>query len=174
MENKKVALNGRFLWVTLSVLTIAVVIGILWNLSNAKHGDSTLTIARDGEAIRVFSLEEIQAMPYIETEKTIVSSSYENESAVFKGVELSYLLNKVDQSLLKECKKFITRAEDGYASAVSADEVLLEGNVLVVYAKDGESLGDYKNGGSGPMRLLIINDEFGNRATRYLNEIDGK
>ena len=146
--------------------------GSIWNLSSAKFGDGTLTISRGDQIIRVFTLDEIKDMPAIHVEKTIVSARYSDESGLFAGVALETLLAEADENLLIECKKFITKADDGFASVVSTDEILVGANVLVVYEKDGMGLGDYSNGGSGPLRILIVSDDFGNRSTKYLKEIN--
>ena len=153
-------------------MAIVTVLGSVWNLSNAEWGNDTLTFSRGEQIVRVFTIDEIKDMPAINVEKAIISASHANQYGIFTGVALETILDEADENLLKECKKFITKADDGFASVVSTDEILVGANVLVVYEKDGLGLGDYSSGGDGPLRILIVSDDYGNRSTKYLNEIN--
>jgi hypothetical protein len=66
----------------------------------------------------------------------------------------------------------VIRATDGYVSSLAVDEVGGADSVLLVYAKDGESLGTSSDGGSGPFRIIIVTDPYGNRCARWVNEIE--
>jgi hypothetical protein len=51
------------------------------------------------------------------------------------------------------------------------EEVREKNNVFLVYADNGKPL-QTKNGGEGTMRVVILNDPFGQRFTNYLVEIE--
>ena len=42
----------------------------------------------------------------------------------------------------------------------------------MVYEKDGAPLSSREEGGTGPLRILITDDPFGNRSTKYLAQIE--
>lgn len=64
------------------------------------------------------------------------------------------------------------RAEDGYVGALSTKEVAADDAILLAYAKDGEGLGRMKDGGTGPLRLIITTDTYANRCVKYVIEVE--
>lgn len=161
------------LLITLALL-IVVPACIFINAGNTEGNNDgyTLTISRAGEIIDTFSLQEIMEMKSVTVEKEILSAKYTDEKGTFRGVPLEAILNRTDTKLTKECTKFISRAGDSYSSALSSEDLKQSANVLVVYEKDGKKLKPFQDGGSGPMRLIIMSDTFGNRSTKYLIGID--
>ena len=59
---------------------------------------------------------------------------------------------------------------DDYISGISMDEVRSENNVYVMY-EDNDLPLLKKNGEPGAMRIVVVNDMFGQRFTNYLLEI---
>ena len=163
-------------FIILAILLVLAAAIVLLSWLNARQGlggeIGSLTISRNGEILRVFTMDEIRAMPYIEQDQEIVSSSHQNERGVFRGVPLRALLEDADPELLQDAVTIVSRAEDAFVMAYSADEVLDSDDIFVAYSKDGNSLGTMEGGGSGPFRIIIIGDPFGNRSTRFLIEIE--
>ncbi len=151
-------------------LTVAVLAQL--NKSGAVVETGELAVTRDGETLRTFTMSDVKALPSVTAKKTILSSSHADEEGDFTGVPLRRLLAEVTPTLLDDATQVITRAVDGYVSALGVDEVTGGDDVLVVYAKDGESLGTDKDGGTGPFRIVILSDTYGNRCTKWLNEIE--
>jgi DMSO/TMAO reductase YedYZ molybdopterin-dependent catalytic subunit len=155
---------------------IAGLMGILsWlNVSGKSLESGSVSIVQDGRVLREYTMDELAAMPYIEVWKTIASSSHANGEGLFRGVPLRALLNEVDENLLKNATQIVSQAEDAFVSAYSKDEVAESDSVFIAYSKDGKGLGSLKDGGSGPFRIIIQGDEFGNRSTKYLVRIEVK
>lgn len=161
------------LFITIGLLIIAPVCMFL-NTSNAEGNIDgyTLTISHEGKTIDTFSYQDITEMKSVEVEKEILSAKHADEAGTFRGVPLEDILNRADPDLMKKYTKFISRAGDSYSSALSSEDLEQAANVLVVYEKDGKKLQPFKDGGTGPMRLIIMSDTFGNRSTKYLIGIE--
>jgi DMSO/TMAO reductase YedYZ molybdopterin-dependent catalytic subunit len=163
----------RDLKIPIVLLALAIVIGLLaWANAPRPHADSTLTISRGGVVLRTWTLAEIQALPSVELAKDYQSANHADESGVFRGVTLRTLLDQVDDRLIAGAARIIARASDGYVSTFTPAEVLAPDNIIVAYSKDGTGLGSLADGGTGPFRIIIREDAFGQRATKYLTEIE--
>jgi hypothetical protein len=156
----------------LTVLAIAIVILAVTNAPKDKPVSGTISIISNGATLRIYTMEEIGAMEYIEVYKKIESSSYADVEGTFRGISLHTLLEKVDPSLLTSGKKIVVRSEDAFVTAFSADEVSENDNIFVAYMLNNKPLGTLKDGGMGPFRIIIQNDQFGNRSAKYVCEIE--
>jgi hypothetical protein len=168
----KAKMNSKLIIIIIVILVALVAVFTALNRPNEELAPATLTISQEDTILHTFTIEEIQAMPSISVEKYISSASKGDESGVFTGVPIADLINAVDPALLQSEHNFIIRAEDGFAAALSAEEVNKLDDALIVYAKDGQSLGSSQDGGSGPLRLIIKSDPFGNRSAKYVNKIE--
>ena len=117
-------------------------------------------------------MDQVKDLRSVSQRKTILSSSHADEEATFTGVPLRVLLGEVDPTLLGTASMVVTRATDGYVSSLSVEEVSADDSVLLVYAKNGESLGTSADGETGPFRIVILSDTYGNRCTKWVNEIE--
>ena len=142
---------------------------------NQKSSDGlSLTITRDGEELAVYTLDEIQKMPSVEMEAHLSSGSGEDVDGVYTGVPLSYILKRTDPEILTECTEFTARAGDSFSSALSAEDITGTDTVLVVYQENGKALKSFQDGGTGPMRIMVAGDTYGNRSTQFLVGIECK
>ena len=158
--------------VALVVLVAAVFILLKLNAPKTELLSGSISIVKDGAVIRTFTMEEITAMPYVEHFKEIVSSSSAGEKGTYRGVPLRQLLNSADESLLPASTKVIARAQDAYVTVYSSDEVSAGDGIFIAYSRDGQSLGTLEGGGTGPFRVILLDDEFGTRSVKYLSEIE--
>lgn len=156
----------------LLALGLAAVVLAQLNKSEAVVAPGSLAVTRGGKTLRTFTMSDVKALPSVTAKKKILSSSHADEEGAFTGVPLHTLLAEVAPTLLDDATQVVTRAVDGYVSALGVDEVIGSDDVLVVYAKDGESLGTYRDGGTGPFRIVIVADTYGNRCTKWVNEIE--
>ena len=158
----------------LLVLTVlAAVIAILaWANAPRGNAEGRIAIVMDGVTLRAWSMQEIKALPAVDVQKTINSASYADDSGNFRCVDLRVLLDLTGEDLLASDARIIARASDGYTASFTADEIRSGGNILVAYAKDGSDLGTMTDGGTGPFRIIIRDDMFGTRGTKYLIEIE--
>lgn len=156
----------------LVALTAAVVILAQLNRSDADVASGSVAVTRGGKTIATFTMDQVKEMRSVTREKTIQSSNHPDETGTFTGVPLRELLAQADPKLLDEAEMVVTRATDGYVSSLSPEEVADGDEVVLCYAKDDQSLGTYDGGGTGPFRLIIFSDKFGQRFTKWLNEIE--
>lgn len=155
------------------LVVMAAVIAVLAWLNRPEDQPVTgkLEITVDGKSV-TYTMEEIMAMPKVEFEKEIVSSSQENQKGTFTGVTLDDLLDAADANWQSQATMVVARAEDGYTSAFDVAEVTADDNIVVAYLIDGESLGTKEDGGVGPFRIVVRDDEFGTRSTYWLSQIE--
>jgi len=157
----------------LALIILATLIGVLaWANAPRSREAATLTVMRGGAVLQAFTLEQIQKMPSVELAKNIQSANHTDERGVYRGVELRVLLDQAVPDWPTSSSQIIARAADGYTATFAPDEIGFANNIVIVYAKDGLPLGSLTDGGSGPFRIIIREDAFGTRGTKYLIEIE--
>lgn len=161
---------------TLVIITILAVLalltGVLAYLNAPKDVTAGLTVLKQGEPLGAFTLAEIKALGSVTVEKEIVSASHSNDSGAFTGVPLRALLAAADPAWQEGASTVSARAADGYVCAYTVQEVAADDSFLVVYERDGKPLREKTQGGTGPLRLIIQSDPFGNRSAKYLYQIE--
>lgn len=163
--------NNLIIWLTM--LGLAVLVAVLaWSNAPRPGEDAVLSIVKDGAVLQVWTMAQIQDLPAVELEKDIRSASHADERGVYRCVALGTLLDQTDPNWRTAASRIMTRAADGYVSTFTSTESGLDNNILVAYAKDGLPLGNLADGGTGPFRIIIRDDPFGTRATKYLIEIE--
>jgi hypothetical protein len=65
----------------------------------------------------------------------------------------------------------VIKGVDGYAVALTSNEVLQDDNVYLVFEKDGKQMKGKKRGGSGPYQVIIRQDQFSQRWCKFVTEI---
>lgn len=155
------------------LLAAAIAVLSVINRPDSLPETGNISVVSGGQQLREFSMDEVKAMDYVEAEKEIVSSNFKNDQGLFRGVELYRLLEAAGADL-ENASQVVARAEDGYVTVYPIDEVMEEKNILLIYAKNGESLGTLDSGGVGPFRILVLEDQFGNRCAKYVSELEVK
>ena len=170
MEKKK--RNALVIGCVMILLAAAIAVLAYLNAPKEAAERGTLLIVRGEETLARLTLAQIREMPSVSIEKEIVSASHENDAGLFTGAPLRAILDAVQPGLLEEANQIVARAEDAFVTAYTAKEVRESDSILVVYEKDGAPLGTREEGGTGPLRVLIQDDPFGNRSTKYLSQIE--
>ncbi|MDR1291850.1 MAG: molybdopterin-dependent oxidoreductase [Clostridiales Family XIII bacterium] len=144
----------------------------------ARGGDSvgagTLTVIADGKAIKTYSIDDLKSFPPVTVQKDIASGKHDDESGLFTGAPLEDVLDAAAPGWRSVYKEFIFRAEDAFTSSVFASDIEKGDNVLIVYEQDGAPIPGGGEGGKGPLRVLIVDDEFGNRSAQMLVSVEMK
>lgn len=156
------------------VLIAAIAVLVVLNAPKGEIESGTVSVVSGGETVAQFSMEDLQAMDYVEVEKELVSASYDNDQGVFRGVPLRDVISACDDDLSQDMSQVVVRSEDAFVAAYSADDVMDGDNIFLAYSKNGEGLGNLENGGTGPFRIIVSDDEFGNRCAKYVYEIEIK
>ena len=164
--------NVLIIVLVIVVLIAAIVVLALLNRPAVATPTGSVTVYRGGVEVKTFSYEEIAAMPYQEVYKEIVSSSHDDVAGTFRGVWLHQLLDAADPALRDGAKQVVATSEDAFKAAYTAEDVYDYDDVLLVYLLDGQGLGTLAEGGTGPYRIIILDDEFGNRSAKYVNQIE--
>ena len=129
----------------------------------------TVAIRAYGVVLGEISLEEIRNMPSVKRTLSI-NSTAGTTSHSFRGTLLSNVIAAVDPELLTKYEMVQPVGVDDYLSNISMDEVLAENAVYLMYEDNGEPL-TKKDGEPGAMRVVVLDDFFGQRFTNYLIEI---
>ncbi|MCW4030679.1 MAG: molybdopterin-dependent oxidoreductase [Candidatus Bathyarchaeota archaeon] len=127
---------------------------------NASEG--TLQIKGNVGSPQNLTLAEIDALPPVTVQATLVSSGSPQENGVFNytGVLLKDLLGLVEVS--SNATSVYVQASDAYGSTLLLKDAQ-NNSTLLAYAKDGAPLTDLKGGGEGPLRLVIGGDQYAQR-----------
>lgn len=168
------------LWITVALLVMAAIVGVLAYINAprdvpAGQSGEMLRVVQGENTLKTYTMASLQALPAISAEKEIVSGSHANDSGVFMGVALHQLLaDAAGADALAQAKKIYVYAQDGYMTSYKMSEIANNDNFMLAYSKDGKSLGSMADGGTGPVRLLVVSDEFGTRSTKYAYKIEIK
>ena len=100
----------------------------------------------------------------------IVSANYRDNIRTFTGIPLAKIFDFLDINTTNVHTVLITSL-DGFTTILNIDEALDVDNTFVVFEEDGIGLGTREEGGQGPYMVIIVNDPFPNRWTKYLMEI---
>jgi DMSO/TMAO reductase YedYZ molybdopterin-dependent catalytic subunit len=184
-EKKKISGSNRIIIVVVAALI--VLLGVFTALNRQDTGldgaereaqptpanaGGSFSVIADGKTLKTYSIDDLRSFPFVEVEKTIESGSKADESGQFKGTPLEALLDDAAVGWRDRYDTFVFRAEDGFVSSVFASDLETDGNVLIVYEKDGEPIPDSGDGGKGPLRALVVADPFGNRSAQMLTSVE--
>jgi DMSO/TMAO reductase YedYZ molybdopterin-dependent catalytic subunit len=105
-----------------------------------------------------FTLQNLQNFPFytISVNLTSLSKPQENGFFNYEGVQLYYILKQVKPFL--NCTSITLTASEGSTITISIDEVMQTSSVLA-FGKDDKFLTPLKNGGDGPLRLILADDK---------------
>jgi len=122
-----------------------------------------------GLVLAEISIDEIRALPSVKRTMRIHSTAGVTQHE-FRGTLLSNIMGLADPVMTEEYSWILAIGVDDYSAGISMDEVTAENGVYVMYEDNGEPL-QKRNGEPGGMRVVVLNDVFGQRFTNYLLEI---
>jgi DMSO/TMAO reductase YedYZ molybdopterin-dependent catalytic subunit len=140
----------------------------------AAPPSGTFTVIADGKSLKAYSVDDMKKFSPVEVEKDIASGKHDDESGLFTGVPLEDILDDAAPGWHGKYSEFIFRSEDAFTSSVFASDITKGDNVLVVYEQDGSAIPGMADGGKGPLRALIVDDEFGNRSAQMVVSVELK
>ncbi len=162
--------NKLVYWFIGLLLVLAGVLACLYT-PNSRESVS-LTIISEGQPVKTLTMEQIKEMPVVEKQVTIRSSSEGTQTHVFTGTPVREILTGLDNVVLTDSSKFTASGLDSYTVIFDSEEIVSNDHVLLVYAQDGKALGSKSEGGTGPFRVIILGDQFGLRAVKYVTELE--
>ncbi len=112
-----------------------------------------------------FTYSQLEAFSPVTVQVTLSSNSRPADNGVFNytGVPLKALLKEVQASA--NAMSVYVQAADGYGTSIPIGDAQKE-NTILAYQKDGSPLTPLSEGGEGPLRLIIGNDDFAQRWVR--------
>jgi len=128
-----------------------------------------ISIRAYGVVLAEISLEQIRALPSVRRTMSIHSTAGVSQHS-FRGTLLSNVLDLADPELMEQYRWALAIGVDDYLSSIGMDEIRAENSVFIMY-EDNDAPLLKKNGEPGAMRIVVINDVFGQRFTNYLLEI---
>lgn len=116
------------------------------------------------------SFDDLKKLGFEDFIATVDTSTTDPHDESFKGVEVKKVLESLNIDLSK-IKTVEFKALDGYASAVTAEDVSTDSNVYIVVEREGKPLGVKSEGGSGPYMMIIKSSQFSQRWCKFLQDV---
>ena len=165
---------GNKILIVILVVLFAAVGGFAWhNWQQARDIEpAVLTVRLEGQEVGTISLTEIKQLGGQEFSVILRSSGQAPREQNYTGVPLKLVLEAVQPGMLDGKISVTVTAIDGYAVTFSANELFQEEHIYLVWAQDGQPLGDKASGGSGPLLVIPRQDEFGQRWCKFAVRVD--
>lgn len=156
----------------LGIVALVLIVGVFSYLNRDKTGlqEGTVVVKAGDATLGSFTIDDLRQMPAVEKKMTI-NSSKGNTDNEFTCVSMLNVLNSIDPGLTQKYQKIVTKGVDNYISGVNMSEVLQPDNVYIAYADYGKPL-KTKAGKDGSMRIIICNDDYGQRYTMWLVSLE--
>jgi len=151
---------------------VMVVLGAVNSCATDQKLEGALEIYFNGEKVATLSAADLSALKSSTFKAVIRSSSEGTSEADFTGVLVYDIAAKAVPGIADGFKAIIVKAEDGYQTVLSKDEALLKDNAYICFLMNGAPIKGKLQKGHGPLRLIIRNDEFGQRWVKYVNRIE--
>lgn len=159
----------------LSGITAVAIAAIVLTGCGLQGEQDELTYQREAEIYIVVDGQQARTVDFdtilqLQQHQFAVDRSDRDDTNSYTGVLLRELLEAVGLNV-EDADQFIAKAADGYTVALPAGEVRDDDLVFVVYKINDEPLSPAEEGGSGPYRIVVKDDEFGQRWVKHLEEI---
>lgn len=163
--------NTKFALLVFLALIVAAIPLYYLAVPDAAQPEGTLLIKGQVNCPANFTFTELESFQAATLHVTLTSSSRLKDNGDFNytGVRLNDLLNIVEP--YENATSIYIQASDGYGTTLNLQEARSK-NVIIAYLKDGEKLSLLKDGGEGPFRLIIGDDEYAQRWTRGVTVIE--
>ncbi len=163
-RNTKIAILVFFL-----LIVAAVPLYIFTRPDISEPG--TLQIKGDVNIPLTLTIDQLEAYPSVTLQVSLTSSSRTQDNGVFNytGVPLKDLLIQAQAN--SNATSVFVQAQDGYGTTLTIAEMQSQ-NTLIAYQKDGSALTQLKDGGEGPLRLIIGDDQYAQRWVRGVAAIE--
>ncbi len=138
-----------------------------------KQAEALVTFKEAGNEIETVNMSYVKKQEEKTFSKELDTSDSGPVEHTYTGVPLKNVIKEVGINL-EDKSQVIVKAIDGYTVALTAKEVREDDNVYLVYKSDDNLLKSKKEGGTGPYRLVIRNDQFGQRWCKFVTEVNVK
>lgn len=163
-------ISNKPVFIIIIILLFVIILLSYFNLQGEKLEEGRIRVKAGDHIIGEITIDEVKKLPAV-NKKLVINSTAGLSKHNFTGVALYEVFNQMDPAIVKNYNRVITRGVDNYVSGLNMEEVLESNNVFLVYADNGKALKS-KSGREGTMRIIILNDPYGQRFTNYLAEIE--
>lgn len=149
----------------LAVLIVAVILLYIYTRPDAAQPPGTLQINGAVHNPVNLTYAQLAAYPSITREVALMSSGHQSDNGnyTYTGVTLKEILTQAQA--YGNASSVYVQASDGYGTTLTMQEVEQDGT-FIAYQKDGSTLTLLRDGGEGPYRLIISDDEYAQRWVR--------
>lgn len=162
--------SGKMLVWVIGLLVLIIAVLLLLNRSQTGLREGTVVVTAGGAALGSFTIDDLRKLPAVEKKIKINSTKGDTDNE-FTCTPLLAVLNSIDPSLTRKYGRIVTRGADNYTSGVYMSEVLQPDNVYIAYADRGKPL-QTRTGEDGSLRIIVCNDQFGQRFTMWLVSLE--
>lgn len=149
--------------VALVLLVIAVIPLYYYTRPDASQPTGMLQIKGNVANPANLSYTEITEYPSITLQVTVKGNQGGNGDFTYTGVTLKTLLEQAE--INSNATSIFIQASDGYGTTLTLEEANKD-SAFIAYKKDGAAMTPLTEGGEGPFRLIIADDEFAQRWIR--------
>ena len=127
-------------------------------------------IKQGGQILATVTMDDIESAGLQDIDAILDTSETEPAPVQFTGVEFSKLLTfkNIDTSAVTT---YEFMALDGYATAVTAEEVAMPANVFIVVKQNDQWLKNKSEGGMGPYLMIIKSSQFSQRWCKFVEAV---
>lgn len=164
-------MTGKKMYVVAAgIIAVCVALIIVFKPKETPPPENGTLIIRDESSILgTVTIEEIRSMPSVKR-RVAVNSTSGNSTHDFRGTLLSNVLGRVSPEIVDNYNSVLPVGSDAYMSGISMDEVREENGVYIMYEDNGKPI-ETLDGQPVGMRIVVLEDMFGQRFTNYLSEI---
>jgi len=162
--------------ILLIILISLVIVGCQSQSEPEETGDilypeATITLVDlEGNQLEV-TLEELVdygEVNFVAKKDTSTSDPIEYD---YTGILLKDVFEEMEISI-EGISGVVVSALDGYKVTIAAEKIEQDDNVYLTYKKEGQWLENKENGGSGPIQLIVSNDQFSQYWCKYVTSIE--
>lgn len=171
-ESKKS--SSRLILIVVILLVAVVGVFALLNHSGVEEkrqlqDDAIFLIQEGGQSTEV-TMADIESLEPQEIVANYKKSGKDPEQRHYTGVPFAQVLTLKGIDA-QGYSSVVFTAADGYASALPIADALNAENCYIIIAEEGQPLGKKEDGGSGPFRMILPNDQFSQRWCSFLLEV---
>lgn len=148
--------------IAIFALLIVLVIPLYYYSHPASVEPGTIQITGNVDNPMNLTFSQLMALKSVTIEATLTSSGSPQENGLFNytGVALKEILNLVQVS--DNATSVFIQASDAYGATLTINDAIYP-NTIIAYSKDDTAMPALKDGGEGPVRLVIGEDKFAQR-----------
>lgn len=146
---------------------------IFRSLDNPFYEEITgvIELKAGGESVGDVTLQVLEELESYRRKLTIHSSAQGDTVHDFRGARMRDALEAAVPGITDEYSTVIAVGTDGYAAELTMEEIMMENNVFIMYEDGGEPIVSH-TGKEGALRLIILEDSYGQRFTNFLSQLE--